>query len=85
MTCKCDLQSTGELVQELGDFNWHVGRHNEGFEHVHGGNGIDEKNVEGRMLLEFCNENGCVEQTHGIIRKRKEKWQQNSDWHCIDR
>uniref|UniRef100_A0A0L8G396 Uncharacterized protein n=1 Tax=Octopus bimaculoides TaxID=37653 RepID=A0A0L8G396_OCTBM len=27
-----------------------------GFEGVHGGNGIEERNVEGRMLLEFCDE-----------------------------
>ena len=77
MTCKCDLQSTGELVQELGDFNWHVGRHNEGFEHVHGGNGIDEKNVEGRMLLEFCKNELCVV-THGTRNRRTEKC--HSQW-----
>ena len=29
---KWDLQSAGELVLGLGDFNGHVGRHSEGFE-----------------------------------------------------
>ena len=28
----------------------------EGFEGVHGGNGVGKRNVEGRRLLEFCDE-----------------------------
>ena len=28
----------------------------EGFEGVHGGNGIEKRNAEGRKLLEFCDE-----------------------------
>uniref|UniRef100_A0A0L8H466 Endonuclease/exonuclease/phosphatase domain-containing protein n=1 Tax=Octopus bimaculoides TaxID=37653 RepID=A0A0L8H466_OCTBM len=40
----------------MGDFNGHVGKWIQGFEGVHGGNGIGERNVEGRMLLEFCDE-----------------------------
>ena len=36
MACEWDLQSTGELVLGLGDFNGNVGRHNEGFEGIHG-------------------------------------------------
>ena len=37
----------------LGGFNGHVGKEIEGFEGVHGGYGIGERNAEGRMLLEF--------------------------------
>ena len=36
------------------DFNGHVGKWIEGYEGVYGGNGIGERNVEGKMLLEFC-------------------------------
>ena len=53
----------GELVLGMGDFNGHVGKQIEGYEDVHGRNGIGERNVEGKMLLEFCDEKGCVCQT----------------------
>ena len=45
-----DLHSVGELVLGMGDFNGHVGKQSEGYEDVHGGNGIGEKNVERKML-----------------------------------
>ena len=54
MASEWDLRSKDELVLGLGDFNGHVGRLIEGFEGVHGGNGIGERNAEGRLLLEFC-------------------------------
>ena len=43
-----DLYSVGELVLDMGDFNEHVGKRIESYEGVHGGNGIGERNVEGR-------------------------------------
>ena len=59
-----DLHSKGELVLGMGDFNGHVGKRIEGYEGVHGGNGIGERNVEGKMLLEFCDEKElCVANT----------------------
>ena len=48
-----ELQNPSEVVFGLGDFNGHVGEEIEGFEGVHGGNGIGKRNAEGRMLLEF--------------------------------
>ena len=51
-----DLHSMGELVLGMGDFNGQVGKWMEGYEGVHGGNGIRKRNVEGKMLLEFCDE-----------------------------
>ena len=59
-----DLHSVGELVLlGMGDFNGHVGKQIEGYEGVHGENGIGERNVE-RKLLEFCDEKElCVENT----------------------
>ena len=49
----------------LDDFNGHVGRHIDGFDGVHGGHGVVQRNLEGRMLLEFrlemqlCVSNTC--------------------------
>ena len=40
----------------MGDFNGHVGKRIEGYEGVHGGNGIGKRSVERKMLLEFCDE-----------------------------
>ena len=49
---------------DWGDFNGHVGEEIEGFQGVHGGNGIGQRNAEGRMLLEFCDERElCVANT----------------------
>ena len=52
-----DLHSMGELVLGMGDFNGHVGKRIEGYEGV-------ERDVEGKMLLEFCDEKElCVANT----------------------
>ena len=51
-----DVHSVGELVLGMGDFNGHDGKRIEGYEDGNGGNGIRERNVEGKMLLEFCDE-----------------------------
>ena len=56
MASEWDLQNPGEVVLGLGDFNGHVGRLIDGFEGVHGGYGFGKRNVEGRRLLEFCDE-----------------------------
>ena len=61
---ECKLQNPGKVVFRLEDFNGHVGKEIEGFEGVHGGNGIGKRNVEGRMLHEFCDERElCVANT----------------------
>ena len=58
------LQNPSEVVFGLGDFNGHVGEEIESFEGVYGGNGICQRNAEGRMLLEFCDERElCVANT----------------------
>ena len=41
---------------EIGDFNGHVGKKVDGFEGVHGGNGIGQQNLEGTISLEFCDQ-----------------------------
>ena len=68
-----DLHSVGELVLGMGDFNEHVGKRIKGYEGMHGGNGIGERNVEGKMLLEFCDEKELCVQTHGSEKGRRGK------------
>ena len=48
------MSEWGELVLDIGDFNEHVGKQIEGYEDVHGGNGIGERNMEGKVLLKLC-------------------------------
>ena len=53
MASEWDLRSSSEIIVSLGNFNGHVAKCAEGFEGVHGGNGIGKRNAEGRRLL-FC-------------------------------
>ena len=69
LKCEWDMHSADDLVMCLGDFNGHVGRHIDGFDWVHGGYSVGQRNFEGRMLLEFCLEN-YVCQIRGL-RERK--------------
>ena len=48
------MHTAGDLVMFLGDIDGHVGRHIDGFVGVYGGYGVDQRNLERRMLLEFC-------------------------------
>ena len=48
------MYSAGDLVMCLGDFDGHDGRHIDGFDGVHGGYGVGQRNLGGRVLLEFC-------------------------------
>ena len=52
------MHSADDLVMCLGDINGHIGRHIDGFDGLHGGYGVGQRNLEGRMLLEFCLEKG---------------------------
>ena len=72
LACEWDLKSNNEMVMGLGDFNGHVGQSVDGFENVHGGNGVGERNMEGRLLLEFCDEKElCVANTW--FKKKEER------------
>ena len=46
--CELDMHSVDDLVMCLVDINGHISRH------LDGGNGLGQRNLEGRMLLEFC-------------------------------
>ena len=53
-----------DLAKCLGYFNGHIGRYIDGFDGVHGGYGVGQRNLEGRMLSEFCLEKElCVSNT----------------------
>ena len=54
MAHEWSMANVNEMVLGLGDFNGHVRKCAEGFEGIHGGYGIGKRNVEGRMLLDFC-------------------------------
>ena len=54
----CEVENNNEVLICLRDFNGHIGKEFDGFESVHRGFGIDKRNVEGRLLLEFCVEKG---------------------------
>ena len=64
LKCEWDMHSADDLVMCLFGFNGHVGRYTDGFDGVHGGYGVGQRNLEGRMLLEFCLEKElCVSNT----------------------
>ena len=48
LKCEWDMHSADDLAMCLGYFNGHIGRHIDGFD---GGFGVDQRNLEGRMLL----------------------------------
>ena len=71
LICEWDMHSADDLVMCLGDFNGHIGSHIDGFDGVHGGYGVGQRNLEGGMLLKFClDEVLCVSSTWF---KREEK------------
>jgi len=52
--------SVGEMLWVGGDLNGHVGRAVDGYEGVHGGFGYGDRNMEGELILEFCDATGMV-------------------------
>ena len=48
------MHSAGDLVMFFGDFNIYFGRNIDWFVGVHGRYCVGQRNLEGRMLLEFC-------------------------------
>ena len=47
------MHSTDNLVMRLGYFSGQVGGHTDGFDGVHGGYDVGQRNFEGRMLLQL--------------------------------
>ena len=48
-----NMHSVDDLVMCLGDFNGHVGRHIDGFDGDHGECGVGQRNLKGRMFMDF--------------------------------
>ena len=61
-----ELQNPSEVVFGLGDFYEHAGEKLDGFEDVHGGNGIGKRNEEERMLLEFVTKENIICGKHAV-------------------
>ena len=58
MARRCEVENENEVLICLGDFNGHIGKEVDRFESVHGSFGRGKRNVEGRLMLEFCVEKG---------------------------
>ena len=56
LICEWDVYYAGELVMCFGDFNEYIGRHIDGIDGVHGGYGVCQWNLKGRMLLVLSGE-----------------------------
>ena len=69
LKCDLDMHSADYLVMCLDDFNRYVGSH---FDGVHGGYGVGQRNLEGRLLLEFCLEKELT--MSNIWFRKEEKW-----------
>ena len=54
------MHSADDLFVCFGDVNEHVGRHIDGFDRVHLGYGVGQRNLEERMLLEFLSGEGIM-------------------------
>ena len=48
------MHSASDLVVCLGDVNGYIGWHIDGFDGVHVGFVVSQRNLEGIMILEFC-------------------------------
>ena len=53
LKCEWVRYSADDLAMCLGDINRHIGKHIDGFDRVHGGYGVGQRKLEGRMLFEF--------------------------------
>ena len=48
------MHTANDLVMCLADFNGHVGRYIDGHDGMHGGYGISQTNLDGRILRCIC-------------------------------
>ena len=74
----------GEVILLGGDFNGHVGSRADGYEGIHGGQGIGVRNEEGRRLLEFCSQGSLVLANTWFKKQRKVTYQSGTTSSEID-
>ena len=78
MASERSMANANELVLELRDFNGHTGKCAEEFEGIHGGYGTGKRNVEGRLLLDFCDQKELCVANLWYKKKDKRKATYNS-------
>ena len=66
------MGSSSKIIVSLDNFNGHEGKFAEGFEGVHGGNGIAKRNAE-ENCWSFVMKESCAWQTLGLKRQTKGK------------
>ena len=64
------MHSAGDLVMCMYCFNGHVGWRIDGFDGDHTGFGVGQRNLEGRIVLEFCLEKDDC-QIHGLEERKR--------------
>ena len=67
------MGSSSEIIVSLGHFNGHVRKCAEGFEGVHGGNGIGEEMQKKKVCWSFVMKESCAWQILGLKRQTKGK------------
>ena len=75
MSRECVVINSNEVLISLRDFNEHIGKEVDGFEGVYWGFRISKKNVEGRLLLEFCVEKGMCVGNLWLVGELYQLWQ----------
>ena len=60
LKCEWDMHSVDDLVMYLGSFSGYIGRHIDGLDGEYGGHGAGQRNLEGKMLLEFLSGEGIM-------------------------
>ena len=72
MGSEWDLGSSSEIIVSLGNINGHVGKCAEGFEGVHGRNGVGKRNAE-EDCWSFVMKESCAWRILGLKRQTKGK------------
>ena len=68
-----EMQGCNEMVFGLGDFNGHVNREVEGYDGIHGGNGMEKEMQKEGCCWSFVMKGIYAWQTHGLRRMINEK------------
>ena len=66
-----DIHSAGDLFMCMGDFNGHIGRLIDGFDWVHGGYGVGQKNLKRKNDIIVLCQKGIVCQKRGLQEKKR--------------
>ena len=73
------MHSADDLVMSLNDFNGHMGRHVDGFDGVHGGHSVCQRNLKDECYSNFTWRRNCVKDMALGRRKRKVTFRQGGN------